>query len=226
MGLLWAESSAVSAHPMDSICPTRISSGFPSSLGGGPIVAARRHRRTKARLTGGRDALPRKRRCEHARWGPARGRRTTLLLAGEFDASCVLRFERLVRDATEDPMAAGRRHADVTFVDSTGLALLLRTEAASRQDGFELQSCGPRRPQYEAPSRPRDSSACCRSWTGILTPAPRDERASSQGSGARAFVPTEQCRKRRGAPRPARLSDADPSLAQPPLVLALAFGSA
>jgi anti-anti-sigma factor len=28
---------------------------------------------------------------------------------------------------------------EVTFIDSTGLALLLRTEAASRQDGFELE---------------------------------------------------------------------------------------
>jgi anti-anti-sigma factor len=66
--------------------------------------------------------------------------RTTLLLSGEFDASCVLRFERLVRAAVEDPLpflVIDLR--EVTFIDSTGLALLLRTEAASRQDGFELQ---------------------------------------------------------------------------------------
>ena len=66
--------------------------------------------------------------------------RTTLLLSGEFDASCVLRFERLVRGALEDPLpflVIDLR--GVTFIDSTGLALLLRTEAASRQDGFELQ---------------------------------------------------------------------------------------
>jgi anti-anti-sigma factor len=66
--------------------------------------------------------------------------RTVLMLTGEFDASCVLRFERLVRAAVDDPqpyLVIDLR--DVTFIDSTGLALLLRTEAASRQDGFELQ---------------------------------------------------------------------------------------
>ena len=69
------------------------------------------------------------------------GEVTTLSLAGEFDASCVIRYERLFRDAAaEDEIRLlvvdmGR----VTFIDSTGLALLLRTEAASRQDGFELQ---------------------------------------------------------------------------------------
>ena len=66
---------------------------------------------------------------------------TTLSLAGEFDASCVLRYERLFREASEDEQInllvvdMGK----VTFIDSTGLALLLRTEAASRQDGFELE---------------------------------------------------------------------------------------
>jgi anti-sigma B factor antagonist len=63
-----------------------------------------------------------------------------LVLTGEFDASCVLRFERLVRDAVDDDLR--RLMIDmrgVTFIDSTGLALLLRAEAASRQDGFELQ---------------------------------------------------------------------------------------
>ena len=66
--------------------------------------------------------------------------RTTLLISGEFDASCVVRFERLVRAAMDDPLpflVIDLR--EVTFIDSTGLALLLRTEAASRQDGFELQ---------------------------------------------------------------------------------------
>jgi anti-sigma B factor antagonist len=62
------------------------------------------------------------------------------VLSGEFDASCVLRFERLVRDAVDDTLE--RLMIDmreVTFIDSTGLALLLRAEAASRQDGFELR---------------------------------------------------------------------------------------
>jgi anti-anti-sigma factor len=65
--------------------------------------------------------------------------RTTLLLSGEFDASCVLRFERLVRAAMDDPLPFLVIDLQaVTFIDSTGLALLLRTEAASRQGGFEL----------------------------------------------------------------------------------------
>ena len=68
------------------------------------------------------------------------GDQTTLSLSGEFDTSCVLRFERLLRDALEDPaddLVIDMR--EVIFIDSTGLALLLRTEAASRQDGFELR---------------------------------------------------------------------------------------
>jgi len=68
------------------------------------------------------------------------GDQTTLALSGEFDTSCVLRFERLLRDALEDPaddLVIDMR--EVIFIDSTGLALLLRTEAASRQDGFELR---------------------------------------------------------------------------------------
>ena len=65
---------------------------------------------------------------------------TTLSIAGEFDASCVIRFERLLRDALErsiDALVVDMR--GVSFIDSTGLALLLRTETASRQDGFQLR---------------------------------------------------------------------------------------
>jgi anti-sigma B factor antagonist len=65
---------------------------------------------------------------------------TELVLAGEFDASCVERFERLIRDAVAQTMQ--RLVIDmrnVSFIDSTGLAQLLRAEAASRQAGFELQ---------------------------------------------------------------------------------------
>jgi anti-anti-sigma factor len=64
----------------------------------------------------------------------------TLVLAGEFDQTCVRRFERLLREALEDPvrcLVVDLRK--VSFIDSTGLALLLRSEAAARQDGFELQ---------------------------------------------------------------------------------------
>ena len=65
---------------------------------------------------------------------------TVLSLAGEFDASCVLRYERLVREALQDEIELLLVDmGNVTFLDSTGLALLLRTEAASRQDGFELE---------------------------------------------------------------------------------------
>ena len=68
------------------------------------------------------------------------GHELTLTLTGEFDQSCVLRFERLFREALEDPVKALVVDMQkVTFIDSTGLALLLRAEAASRQDGFELQ---------------------------------------------------------------------------------------
>jgi anti-anti-sigma factor len=69
------------------------------------------------------------------------GEVTILSLAGEFDASCVIRYERLFRDAAaEDEIRLLVVDMEsVTFIDSTGLALLLRTEAASRQDGFELQ---------------------------------------------------------------------------------------
>jgi anti-sigma B factor antagonist len=65
--------------------------------------------------------------------------RTTLSLTGEFDASCVLRYERTLRDALESTTCLVVDLGEVEFIDSTGLALLLRTEAASRQDGFELQ---------------------------------------------------------------------------------------
>lgn len=68
------------------------------------------------------------------------GETTTLALAGEFDASCVIRYERLFREASEDDInLLVVDMGSVTFIDSTGLALLLRTEAASRQDGFELE---------------------------------------------------------------------------------------
>jgi anti-anti-sigma factor len=67
------------------------------------------------------------------------GDHTTLALAGEFDASCVLRFERTLRDALEATESLVVDMREVGFIDSTGLALLLRTEAASRQDGFELR---------------------------------------------------------------------------------------
>ena len=67
--------------------------------------------------------------------------RTLLSLSGEFDATCVIRYERLFREAAdegiEELLVVDMR--GVTFIDSTGLALLLRTEAASRQDGFELE---------------------------------------------------------------------------------------
>jgi anti-anti-sigma factor len=112
---------------------------FPSLLGGGLIVpkhgshdieADKRAQRLAA------DASVRACQMEMARGDDE----ITLSLTGEFDASCVLRYERLFRDAIENPtsfLVVDMRA--VTFIDSTGLALLLRTEAASRQDGFELR---------------------------------------------------------------------------------------
>ena len=57
---------------------------------------------------------------------------TTLSLAGEFDASCVVRYERLFRDALEDSTALlVVDMTDVTFIDSTGLGMLVRSHRAA-----------------------------------------------------------------------------------------------
>jgi len=60
--------------------------------------------------------------------------------SGELDIQATPRLSTVLAMAATSP--GGRLVLDlseVTFIDSTGLALLLRTEAASRQDGFKLQ---------------------------------------------------------------------------------------
>ena len=130
--------------------------------------------------------MPGKRRYGHARWmSSSADGRTTLLLTGEFDASCVLRFERLVRAAMDDPLpylVIDMR--EVTFIDSTGLALLLRTEAASRQDGFELQilrSPGARGAKRPGSLGPR-ARAAVRRGTGNAPSCGRSGQWAWQGS--------------------------------------------
>ena len=62
-----------------------------------------------------------------------------LVLIGELDLSCTKRFreslDKLVADTPEDLVIDLR---SVTFIDSTGLALLLRTDAQAREEGFRL----------------------------------------------------------------------------------------
>lgn len=64
---------------------------------------------------------------------------TYLTLIGELDMSCKERF----MDVLKDQVAAGPKHfvidlRSLTFIDSTGIALLLTARAAAREDGFEL----------------------------------------------------------------------------------------
>jgi anti-anti-sigma factor len=62
-----------------------------------------------------------------------------LVLIGELDLSCTRRFretlDKLVADTPEDLVIDLR---SVTFVDSTGLALLLRADAQAREEGVRL----------------------------------------------------------------------------------------
>jgi anti-sigma B factor antagonist len=62
-----------------------------------------------------------------------------LVLVGELDLSCTKRFreslDKLVADTPENLVIDLR---SVTFVDSTGLALLLRADALAREEGFRL----------------------------------------------------------------------------------------
>lgn len=64
---------------------------------------------------------------------------TYLTLIGELDMSCKERF----MDVLKEQVAARPKHfvidlRSLTFIDSTGIALLLTARAAAREDGFEL----------------------------------------------------------------------------------------
>jgi anti-sigma B factor antagonist len=62
-----------------------------------------------------------------------------LVLIGELDLSCTERFrsrlDDVLADSPEDVVIDLR---STTFVDSTGLALLLRVDSRSREDGYRL----------------------------------------------------------------------------------------
>jgi anti-sigma B factor antagonist len=62
-----------------------------------------------------------------------------LVLVGELDLSCMKRFRELLRnsitDGLEDLVIDLR---SVTFIDSTGLVMLLRADTLAREEGFQL----------------------------------------------------------------------------------------
>jgi anti-sigma B factor antagonist len=70
----------------------------------------------------------------------AKGPRATVItLAGELDVVCADVFRRRFTDATEDePDQVVMDLRGLTFLDSTGLALLLRVNEISRDLGFGL----------------------------------------------------------------------------------------
>jgi anti-sigma B factor antagonist len=68
------------------------------------------------------------------------GDASVVTVTGQLDITCGDRFIgclREVRDAEPATLAVDLR--EVTFIDSTGLSLLLKADALARQNGFELQ---------------------------------------------------------------------------------------
>jgi anti-sigma B factor antagonist len=64
---------------------------------------------------------------------------TVITLGGEFDVVCADSFKRRFAEATEDePAHVVMDVRDLTFIDSTGLSLLLRVNEMSRDRGFAL----------------------------------------------------------------------------------------
>jgi anti-sigma B factor antagonist len=86
-------------------------------------------------IAGGEHRVGARCHLETARSGAA----AYLVLIGELDLSCTKRFrdslDKLVADTPTDLVIDLR---SVTFVDSTGLALLLRADALAREEGFRL----------------------------------------------------------------------------------------
>jgi anti-sigma B factor antagonist len=67
------------------------------------------------------------------------GTATYLVLIGELDLSCAKRFrESLAKSVADDPEDLVIDLRSVTFVDSTGIVLLLKADALSREHGFRL----------------------------------------------------------------------------------------
>jgi anti-sigma B factor antagonist len=66
-------------------------------------------------------------------------RATVMTLRGELDVVCADAFKRRFAEATEDePAHVVVDVRELTFVDSTGLALLLGVNQMSQDGGFEL----------------------------------------------------------------------------------------
>jgi anti-sigma B factor antagonist len=73
--------------------------------------------------------------CDVARPGDA----TVVTLRGELDIICADAFKRRFSDATEDePAHVVLDVRDLTFIDSTGLALILGVNAMAQDEGFDL----------------------------------------------------------------------------------------
>lgn len=70
----------------------------------------------------------------------ATDRAATLTVAGQMDISCGDRFIACLREARDSqPGVLVIDLRGVTFIDSTGLALLLKADGLARQNQFELQ---------------------------------------------------------------------------------------
>ncbi len=66
-------------------------------------------------------------------------RAAVIMLGGEFDVVCADTFKRRFAEATEDePEHVVIDLRELTFIDSTGLALLLRVNEMSQDRGFAL----------------------------------------------------------------------------------------
>jgi anti-sigma B factor antagonist len=66
-------------------------------------------------------------------------RATLITLGGEFDVVCADSFKRRFAEATEDePKRVVMDVRNLTFIDSTGLSLLLSVNEMSRDRGFAL----------------------------------------------------------------------------------------
>jgi anti-anti-sigma factor len=62
-----------------------------------------------------------------------------MTITGELDVSCARRFGGILRDtATEDLEALVIDLRSVTFIDSTGLVLLIKADTLAREEGFQL----------------------------------------------------------------------------------------
>jgi anti-anti-sigma factor len=87
------------------------------------------------RITGGENKVGARCHLETARVGTA----SYMVLTGELDLSCVKRFgESLGKMAADDPQDFVIDLRSVTFIDSTGLALLIKADTTAREEGFQL----------------------------------------------------------------------------------------